>query len=269
MKEAFISIYKSLFVRQSLFRLHQCLFLVGLWGMGVLNSENDRLSGEESFLKRLAHKSNELVVMDVGANTGRYSDRIKEFATDATIYAFEPHPVNFGRLKAQAAKYGYTALPLGCSDAEGQATLYDYPQGGTTHASMYEGTITELRERETSEWNIELTTIDRFVEREQVGHIDLLKIDTEGNELKVLMGAKQAIENGMIDVIQFEFNEMNVVSRAFLRDFLTLLPQYTFFRMLPDGLIPLDVRHPFLYEIFAYQNVVAIRDDEYLIYQVD
>ena len=39
-----------------------------------------------------------------------------------------------------------------------------------------------------------------------------------------------------IDLIQFEFNEMNVVSRRFLSDFIELLgPRYELFRLLPDG----------------------------------
>ena len=50
--------------------------------------------------------------------------------------------------------------------------------------------------------------------------LNLLKIDAEGNEYKILLGAKQALQANIIDVIQFEFNEMNVISRVFMKDFL-------------------------------------------------
>jgi len=54
---------------------------------------------------------------------------------------------------------------------------------------------------------------------------------------------------------------MNVYSRVFFRDFYELLVNYNFFRMLPDGLIFLGKYNPIFQEIFAYQNIVAIRKD--------
>jgi hypothetical protein len=50
-----------------------------------------------------------------------------------------------------------------------------------------------------------------------------------------------------------------VVSRTFFRDFGALLPDYEFFRLLPDGPVALDSEPPFLGEIFAFQNIIARR----------
>ena len=63
----------------------------------------------------------------------------------------------------------------------------------------------------------------------------------------------------MIDLIHFEFNEMNVASRIFFKDFYDLLKGYRFYRMLPDGLIDLGEYKAYQMEIFGYQNIVAIR----------
>jgi hypothetical protein len=52
---------------------------------------------------------------------------------------------------------------------------------------------------------------------------------------------------------------MNVISRAFFRDFYTLLPDYAFYRLLPDGPVPLGEYSPILWELFASQNIVAVR----------
>jgi len=75
------------------------------------------------------------------------------------------------------------------------------------------------------------------------------------------MGAIELIKNNKIDVIHFEFNEMNVYSRVFFRDFHELLVNYNFYRMLPDGLVFLGDYNPIYQEIFAYQNIVVIRKD--------
>ena len=76
----------------------------------------------------------------------------------------------------------------------------------------------------------------------------------------MLKGAVKTIENNIIDIIQIEFNEMNVVSRTFMKDLVDLLPSFTFYRLMPDGMRPLGEYNPVVYEIFAFQNIVAIRN---------
>ena len=92
-------------------------------------------------------------------------------------------------------------------------------------------------------------------------HIDLLKIDTEGFELEVLLGASEMLTEKKITIIQFEFNEVNIVQRRFLKDFYNLLPKYDFYRLDEQRLIPLGSWEP-KHEIFMFQNIVAIRREE-------
>ena len=97
--------------------------------------------------------------------------------------------------------------------------------------------------------------------KEKIDRISLLKIDTEGTEYDVLMGGKETLKQGKIDIIQFEFNEMNVYSRTFMKDFVEILPKYEFFRLMPYGLYPMGEYRPSTWEIFAFQNIAAIRKD--------
>jgi hypothetical protein len=73
----------------------------------------------------------------------------------------------------------------------------------------------------------------------------------------VLHGAEGLLKTGRIKIIQFEFNEMNLVSRVFMRDFVELLQDYKFFRLLPSGMLSLSYT-PLTSELFAYQNIIAI-----------
>jgi len=261
MKRYLINIYKKLFVKKRFYSFHSQLLKISLWGLGALNSENDNWSGEEYFIRYLTNYgyTHEFVVFDVGANVGHYSNQIKSCHPNAKIYAFEPSSRTFKVLQAQASQFGYQAFNLGLSDTSEIATLYDHSTGSDSqHASLYREAIEEIHHDKVGGETITLTTIDEFIHQHQIKRQIFLKIDTEGNEFKVLKGATQAIQNRQIPLIQFEFNEMNVMSKVFLRDFNLLLPQFDFYRMLPDGLVPLTTQSTFLREIFAFQNIVAI-----------
>jgi FkbM family methyltransferase len=252
--------YALVFARKELFYLNRLLFYLSLHGLGILN---EKLSGEQTFLRRLAKRLDKPLILDVGANVGSYSNRAKLIWPNATIYAFEPHPKTFVRLEAEASKRGYVALNLGCGDKEERLQLYDYKgyAEGSMHASLYGEAIEEIHGAESQSYAVNVTTIDNFVAKNEIQRIHLLKIDAEGNEIRVIWGAKKCIANGLVDIIQFEFNEMNVISRSFFRDFRDALHGYKFYRLLPNGLLPLEPYKPLMCELFAYQNIVAVRTE--------
>ena len=89
---------------------------------------------------------------------------------------------------------------------------------------FFRGVLKDLHRAKTiKETNVPLITLDAYCCAASIRGIDFLKIDTEGNELKVLKGSQAMIQKNAIRAIQFEFNEMNVVSRVFLKDFYDIL----------------------------------------------
>ena len=54
---------------------------------------------------------------------------------------------------------------------------------------------------------------------------------------------------------------MNVVSGVFLKNIYELLNDYFLYRMLPNSLVSLGKYCPIEWEMFAYQNIVAVRKD--------
>jgi FkbM family methyltransferase len=180
---------------------------------------------------------------------------------DARIYAFEPNPKIFSQLAAAADYKGFAAINKGCGAIEERCKLYDRADsehGG--HASLYADVISKLHNQCAVEIAVEITTVDTFVRQSGIDRIDLLKIDVEGAELDVLRGAHQCIRQSRIDAVLFEFNEMNIVSRVFLQDFFELLPDFDFHRVGSRSLVPIQRgATPLLRELFAYQNIVALR----------
>jgi hypothetical protein len=106
---------------------------------------------------------------------------------------------------------------------------------------------------------IKLTTIDLYCKKNNIEQIHFLKLDIEGHELNALNGAKNMIEKGKIDFIQFEFGGCNIDSRTYFQDFYYILKdKYKIYRILKDGIYELpDYKET--YEIFITINYLAIR----------
>jgi FkbM family methyltransferase len=258
-----IYIYTLLFARNIFFRLNRFLFKISTHGLGIGNYTNHLISGEKYFISRLV-KSNNLkngVIFDIGANKGDYSKFIRNNKVDIPIYAFEPHPSTFKVLiDSTLHLINFNAINKGLGVTQMISKIYDYKNNeGSQHASIYKDVIEKIHNSEAKETSIEIITIDDFIDEYKISEISLLKIDTEGNELDVILGAKKSIEKGLVNIIQFEFNSMNVISRTYLKDFINLLPEYKFYRLLPFELLPIIEYNELNHELFGFQNIIAIK----------
>lgn len=235
-------------------------FFRSLNRIGVLNYRNMDESGEAWFLHRYLSKVRVPVVFDVGANEGGYTAAVLAANPRAHVTAFEPHPITFAKWSlAEDPQVQCFNLALGAETAE--LEFFDYrDMDGSSHASLYKDVIEGIHGKPSTSCKVNVRALDDVVADIGTHHIDLLKIDTEGHELPVLRGAESFIRSGAVDVIQFEFNEMNVASRAFFKDFWDFLPEYDFFRLLPgEGVLAISAYVPAICEIFAFQNIVCVR----------
>jgi FkbM family methyltransferase len=266
-----LSLYRFLFCRPVFYRVNYHLQRLTLRGIGVMNSEGNHITGEQYLFTMLADKQIKTVV-DVGANTGGYALDLHRAISTARIHAIEPHPKTFLLLKKNLTGKYAQLYNLGLGDKTGKGTLWDFAddadlkhtQPTSTLASTLKNVIEEFHQQKAQAFSFQITTLDAFAEKEKISTIDFLKIDTEGNELDVLKGAKDLLRKKKIRFIQFEFNEMNVYNRTFFKDFIDMLPGYTFYRLMPTGLYPLGSYKPSTHEIFAFQNILAVPVDEHL-----
>lgn len=234
--------------------------------IGVLKYVDSETSGEAYVMNTIVGMhldfSNErkLVIFDVGANTGSYTRQLAEIYPQVAIYCFEPNPATYKSLKNNVKSLdNVEALNIGLGSQRGNLSIYTYESElESEHASMYKGVLSDLHLSENLiEKQVAIETINEFCKEKNIGKIDFLKIDTEGFEFEVLKGAASMLAEGNIPVIQFEFNEMNIVSRVYLKDFYELLPQYDFFRIDTNRLISLG-SYKSRNEIFQFQNILAV-----------
>ncbi len=266
LKNLLLKIYRLTLVKKAFYKVNLHLYKISLRGIGILNSEGGEITGEDNLLKNLSETYKIKTVFDVGANDGGYSKTLRESFPNATIYAFEPQPESFKRLSKVSIANNLKIYKLGLGKVEETSKIWDFAddaklkhtQPTSTLASIYKDVIEQYHGQKSMSFDIKITTLDKFTKQNRILSIDFIKIDTEGNEYNVLLGAKELISGNKIKVIQFEFNEMNVYSKTFFKDFYDLLPNYEFFRLMPDGIIALGPYRPLNYEIFAFQNILAV-----------
>lgn len=150
------------------------------------------------------------LIIDVGANVGQSVDRFKEMYPDSTIYSFEPVLDTFKQLLQHTKRYSGVHcknIALGIKEDEIEITLSDTPLSGKNTLN-----IDQMNKRGNAKKQlIQIDTLDHFAELNNIQHIDLLKIDTEGWELNVIRGADHLIRAGKIDFLFCEvgFNREN------------------------------------------------------------
>ena len=234
--------------------------------IGISKWQNNNVNGEFFLIKRFLPKyfkeRTNIIIFDVGANVGNYSLSLIKTFPNASIYAFEPNPLTFDLLK-EKTKNNKSILchKIGFSNQKSTSEIFSYKSDKVSeHASLYKEVMSEIHnDKSISTFQINLETLDEFCTENKIDKINFLKIDTEGHEYSVLSGALNLIKTKSIDVIQFEFNEMNVISRTFLKDFYDILYlNYEIYRLDSKKLISLK-EYSTANEIFQYQNIIAIK----------
>ncbi len=151
-----------------------------------------------------AHLRPGMTFVDVGANVGYYTALAAECVTsNGRVISFEPSPYAFERLSLMVSNNSLPqvqAVRAGLSDAAGQLNLYVNLTAGN-HAP------TLIEHEGASRTIVQVSTLDEEARRLGVEYIDLLKIDVEGYEARVLKGASKLLADRRIRAVLCEFNE--------------------------------------------------------------
>lgn len=160
---------------------------------------------ELEFFKSL---ENIKVVIDVGA---RADIDYLELNRDIELHAFEPNPEFFQQLKEKVGdKKNVYVNNIGLGDREEDSIGYNHGR-----QAFIDGEEPNLG----TNISLPLTTLDRYVAEHDIQQIDFLKIDTEGYDFKVLLGAHLTIPK--CRYIQYEYWNNREQFHALLeRDFI-------------------------------------------------
>jgi FkbM family methyltransferase len=157
------------------------------------------------------------VAVDVGANDGYYLMRLKQRNPDICIYAFEPNPGAYENLVKNVEENKITSVEhynTAVSDVtqEEPFELVDEISAiGGFRIWRYRPWLDPARIRTVT---VPTITLDEALEG--IGDIDILKIDVEGAEYRVLKGAQKTLPRIKRIVVECHGDELRGKVRRYL-----------------------------------------------------
>ncbi len=154
-------------------------------------------------------KVREPVVLDIGAHVGEVARIYRDQFPFASIHCFEPFPQSFQTLSHSVeGDSRIFCYETAVSETNGAAVL-------NANLSSATNSLLATDERGASFWGdglldttsqveVSTTTIDTFCLEAGISHIDILKMDVQGAEFSVLVGAKDMLANQRISLIYTE-----------------------------------------------------------------
>ena len=188
------------------------------------------------------------VVIDVGCNVGEFSELVFNCNDRSIIHAFDLHENLSPILDKKFKKYHFNFYQIALSNYSGNGSIVSNTRNDR------KAFIT----KESNLKNIKVDKLDNILKKFNFSSIAIIKIDTEGNDYKVLLGAEKILR--ITDLVIFEvmykiLEHGNTPQDAI--NFLRSLDFKYFYRSTKYfGLVPISNIKP--YEIKT-QNIVASR----------
>ncbi len=186
--------------------------IFGIFGYEI---QKKNLSDNFEILNKLQKKKN-LIIFDIGANTGRWIDNSIQRFNVENIHAFEPSKNEFRLLKEKYSN-------------DKKIILNNFAMGDRNENKIlninYKGSLSSFYEvNENTNWfkrqqdnkkvfkdkftihkeEVKVDTIDNYMNKNNIERIDIIKIDTQGYEPKILDGATNSLKSKKINSIILE-----------------------------------------------------------------
>ena len=201
--------------------IHNIFKVFGL-NVSRINPEIKDLSFDDIYKLKIKKKP---IIFDVGANRGQSIERFKKIFDKPIIHAFEPIKFEFEKLKDKYKNDENVILNnFAVGDKEEKKEFYITAKTGTSSFNKLTPNTNWLKTRSkqfnTSLENytkevveVNVITLNKYCEDNQINEIDILKIDTQGYEDKVLMGCKKILEKNSITAVETEITFDNVYEK--------------------------------------------------------
>ena len=140
-------------------------------------------------------------IFDVGANIGNTAKLFYRYFPKTNITCFEPFNNTYNALlKNIKNNSSIRAIKIALGDSQNEMEIPVMPESQSDLNSLLLSLSNESNTLKKE--NIQIETIDNFLKKHSdIQSIDLLKIDTEGYDKKVIEGALETIKAGRIKMI--------------------------------------------------------------------
>lgn len=173
-------------------------------------------------LQYLFKNCKNLTIFDVGGNIGQSVEEFLVNWPDSSIYSFEPDQKVFNILKKLESNH-VKCFNQGFGDRIEHKLLNIYKETGNnsfleineeceTYKNGKHPKLTDGAKKCNTQSCL-VDTLDNFTTSKNINTINLLKIDVQGFENNVLLGAEKLLKNNLIDVIVVEVMFDNIYGK--------------------------------------------------------
>jgi FkbM family methyltransferase len=192
------------------------------------NSEFKNKFTREKLLQLLIGKDNP-IIFDIGAHEGQSILFFSKIFPNASLYSFEPDPHSF-QILSNISVPNLKLENIALSDNIGETSFYRNNISHTNslfkvnqnskdsisilnaksenNESFFEGLNNEIK--------VKTTTLDVYTKINKINIIDLLKIDVQGAEVKVLNGAISTLETTKCVILEISFYDYYETQTSFM-----------------------------------------------------
>jgi len=152
------------------------------------------------------------IILDIGANEGYYTLFMKKYNPNANIIALEPIPKTYNILKKNVLGNKIKNVKLlkkALTDKTGKTVFEFVPE-----VSAISSTNMGLQDRPWLEKsriktiNVDSVTLKELFQKFKLDYVDILKLDVEGSELKILENSKDILNKIKKIVIEYHSDEL-------------------------------------------------------------
>jgi FkbM family methyltransferase len=165
--------------------------------MPTLAVFKDLVEPDYEYLRKVLNKRS--VFFDVGGGIGTYSVLAAKIV-DGPVHTFEPVSENMqsimNNLRANGVEKKIRLNAMALSSREGFCQI-------NRRSNLFGSNITDIHSN-SGTGSVKVTTIDSYCRENSIDHIDLIKIDAEGHERKIIEGAKTMLVKQAISAIILE-----------------------------------------------------------------
>jgi len=182
------------------------------------------------------------VAIDVGANLGEWTlcmlDAARGAGIRASIHSFEPVPMVHDELLRRVAASpdadAVRCVPKCVGSEPGTARMNVCAGLAGSHSLVRKS---EGRDH-VDVIDVPVITIADYCNENGIESIDLLKVDAEGFDFEVILGALPLLRAGKVSILQFEYNLCWIDGRHFLKDVFDLAHELGFVvgKLLPTAI---------------------------------
>lgn len=189
-----------------------------------LNSES-KIFNSDDLLKEKVDSNP--IILDIGANKGQSIDRFIKIFNNPTIHSFEPIKSEFDLMNSKFRDFDNIILnnyAMGEIQDTREFNITAKTANSSFNTHNNESDWIKIRSKQhntsTSDYikqkiDVKINTVDNYVKENKISKIDLLKIDTEGYEDKVLEGSYESLKSNKIAAIATEIILDNVYDKYF------------------------------------------------------